>query len=102
MARLAGVDPVVTFRYLLPFCAALAIVAAYALATALTGWRSAGYLAAAMTAWDLSSLINGLVLQINQPPPFSLWVLTPAALLLFWLEIRDARRAAVVTVSVVA
>jgi hypothetical protein len=102
VAKLAGVDPVVTFRYLLPLCAALAIVAAYALARALTGWRSAGYLAAAMTAWDLCSLINGLVLQINQPPPFALWVLTPGALLLFWLEIRHARRAALATVSAVA
>ena len=77
VAKLAGADPVVTFRYLLPPCAGLAIAAAYALARALTGWRAAGYLAAAMTAWDLCSLINGLVLQINQPPPFSLWVLTP-------------------------
>jgi hypothetical protein len=94
VAKLAGADPVVTFRYLLPLCAGLAIAAAYALAQALTGWRSAGYLAAAMTAWDLCSLINGLVLQINQPPPFALWVLTPAALLLFWLEIRHSRRAA--------
>jgi hypothetical protein len=102
VAQLAGVDPVVTFRYLLPLCAALAIAAAYALAHALTGWRAAGYLAAGMTAWDLCSLINGLVLQINQPPPFSLWVLTPAALLLFWLEIRHARRAALATVSAVA
>jgi hypothetical protein len=101
VARLAGVDPVVTFRYLLPFCAALAIAAAYALARALTGWRAAGYLAAGLTAWDLCSLINGLVLQINQPPPFALWVLTPAALLLFWLEIRHARRAALATVSAV-
>ena len=55
-----------------------------------------------MTAWDLCSLINGLVLQINQPPPFALWVLTPAALLLFWLEIRHSRRAALATVSCVA
>jgi hypothetical protein len=102
VAKLAGTDPVVAFRYLLPACAGLAIAAAYALAQALTGWRSAGYLAAAMTAWDLSSLINGLVLQINQPPPFSLWVLTPATLLLFWLEIRHARRAALATVSGVA
>jgi hypothetical protein len=102
VARVAGVDPVVTFRYLLPLCAGLAIAAAYALAHALTGWRAAGYLAAAMTAWDLCSLINGLVLQINQPPPFSLWVLTPAALLLFWLEIRHARRAGLATVSAVA
>src|SRR6478672_344985 len=57
VAKLAGADPVVTFRYLLPPCAGLAIAAAYALAQALTGWRSAGYLAAAMTAWDLCSLI---------------------------------------------
>jgi hypothetical protein len=102
VARVAGTDPVVTFRYLLPLCAALAIAATYALTCALIGWRSAGYLAAAMTAWDLCSLINGLVLQINQPPPFSLWVLTPAALLLFWLEIRHARRAAPATVATVA
>jgi hypothetical protein len=102
VAKLAGADPVVAFRYLLPPCAGLAIASAYALARALTGWRSAGYLAAAMTAWDLCSLINGLVLQINQPPPFSLWVLTPAALLLFWLEIRHSRRAALATVSCVA
>ena len=102
VAKLAGADPVVAFRYLLPPCAGLAIAAAYALARALTGWRSAGYLAAAMTAWDLCSLINGLVLQINQPPPFALWVLTPAALLLFWLEIRHSRQAALATVSCVA
>ena len=102
VARLAGTDPITAFRYLMPLCAALAIVAAYALARALTGWRSAGYLAAAMTAWDLCSLINGLVLQINQPPPFSLWVLTPATLLLFWLEIRHARRAAPATAAALA
>jgi hypothetical protein len=102
IGRLAGTDPVTTFRYLQPACAALAITAAYALAHALTGWRAAGYLAAALTAWDLFSLINGLVMQINQPPPFTLWVLTPAALLLFWLEIRHARRAAPATAAAVA
>jgi hypothetical protein len=102
IGRMAGTDPVSTFRYLQPACAALAIVGAYALAQALTGWRAAGYLAAAMTAWDLCSLINGLVMDINQPPPFTLWVLTPAAMLLFWLEIRHARRAAPATAAVVA
>jgi hypothetical protein len=102
VARLAGADPVAAFRDLQPACAGLAIVAAYALAAALTGWRAAGYLAAVMTAWDLCSLINGIVLQINQPPPFTLWVATPAALLLFWLEIRHARRAAPATAAAVA
>ena len=59
---LAGVDPTTAFIYLQPLCAVLAIVGAYAVAYALTGWRTAGYLAALLTAWDLFTLINGLVM----------------------------------------
>jgi Family of unknown function (DUF6541) len=102
IARLAGADPVTAFRDLQPVCAALAILAAYALGRALTGWRTAGYLAAVLTAWDLCSLLNGLVIQINQPPPFGVWVLTPAVLLLFLLEIRSVRRAAPATAAAMA
>ena len=55
-----------------PVCAALAIAARLRARPGAhrAGGRS-GYLAAAMIAWDLCSLINGLVIQINQPPPFS-------------------------------
>ena len=58
------------------------------MAQRLTGWRTAGYLAAAVVAWDLCTLINGLVMQINQPPPFTFYVLTPAAVLLFVASLR--------------
>ena len=56
-------------------------------------------LAAVLVAWDLCSLLNGLVIQINQPAPFSVWVLTPAVLILFLLEIRHVRRAAPATAA---
>jgi hypothetical protein len=39
------------------------------------------------------------VIQINQPAPFAIWVLTPAVLLLFLLEIRQVRRAAPATAA---
>ncbi len=99
MARLSGTDPVTAFRDVQPICAGLAIVAAYALAAALTGRRGVAVLAAVLVAWDLCSLLNGLVIQINQPAPFSVWVLTPAALMLFLLELRGVRRAAPATVA---
>jgi hypothetical protein len=100
-ADLAGVDPMDAFVYLLPLCAALAMLAAYRLAWALTGWRLAGYLAAAVTAWDLCTLINGLIMQINQPPPFTFWVLVPAALLVLWAVLGGARGAAPAFVAIV-
>src|SRR5689334_21112327 len=99
VARLAGTDPVTAFRDVQPLCAGLAIVSAYALGKALTGRRGIGLLAAAFVAWDLCSLLNGLVIQINQPAPFSVWVLTPAVLILFLLELRPLRRAAPATVA---
>jgi hypothetical protein len=99
MARISGTDPVTAFRDVLPICAALAIVAAYALGHALTGRRGIGVLTAVLVAWDLCSLLNGLVIQINQPAPFSVWVLTPAVLILFLLEIRRVRRAAPATAA---
>jgi hypothetical protein len=99
VARLAGTDPVTAFRDVQPLCAGLAIASAYALATALTGRRGVGVLAAVFVAWDLCSLLNGLVIQINQPAPFSVWVLTPAVLILFLLEIGRVRRAAPATAA---
>jgi hypothetical protein len=93
-ARLAGVDVVTAFIYLQPLCAFLAMLGAFALARSLTGWRAAGYLAAAVLAWDLCTLINGLVQQVNQPPVFTFFVLTPAALLLFVGAMRGSRSAA--------
>jgi hypothetical protein len=104
---LAGVDPTTAFIYLQPLCAVLAIVGAYAVAVTLTGWRTAGYLAALLTAWDLFTLINGLVMQINQPPPFTFWVLMPAALLTYIAVLKGVRMAApaalaaVVTIALV-
>jgi hypothetical protein len=99
MARLSGTDPVTAFRDVQPVCAGLAILAAYALGAALTGRRGIGLLAAVLVAWDMCSLLNGLVIQINQPAPFSVWVLTPAVLILFLLELRPVRRAAPATVA---
>ncbi|MGZ4430006.1 MAG: hypothetical protein ACXVYV_00010 [Gaiellales bacterium] len=93
-AEAAGVDASTAFVYLQPLCALLAILGAFAVARMLTGWRTAGYLAAAVTAWDLVTLINGLVMQINQPPPFAFWVLTPAAVCLFLEAVRGLHRAA--------
>ncbi len=104
---LAGVDPTTAFIYLQPLCAVLAIVGAYAIGVALTGWRTAGYLAALLTAWDLFTLINGLVMQINQPPAFTFWVLLPAALLAYLAVLKGVRMAApaalaaVVTIALV-
>ena len=99
IARLSGTDPVTAFRYVQPLCAALAITSAYALGKALTGRRGVGVLAAIFVAWDMCSLLNGLVIQINQPAPFSVWVLTPAVLILFLLEIGRVRRAAPATLA---
>ncbi len=99
VARLSGTDPVTAFRDVQPLCAGLAIASAYALGKALTGRRGIGVLAAVFVAWDLCSLLNGLVIQINQPAPFSVWVLTPAVLILFLLEIGRVRRAAPATAA---
>jgi hypothetical protein len=99
VARLAGTDPVTAFRDVQPLCAGLAIASAYALARALTGRRGVAVLAAVLVAWDMCSLLNGLVIQINQPAPFSVWVLTPAVLILFLLEIGRVRRAAPATAA---
>ncbi|MEP6642830.1 MAG: hypothetical protein ABJB93_13095, partial [Gaiellales bacterium] len=99
IARLSGTDPVTVFRDVQPVCAGLAIVSAYALGHALTGRRGIGALAAVFVAWDLCSLLNGLVIQINQPAPFSVWVLTPGVLILFLLEVRHVRRAAPATAA---
>ena len=99
MARLSGTDPVTAFRDVQPMCAGLAIMAAYALGHALTGRRGIGLLTAVLVGWDMCSLLNGLVIQINQPAPFGVWVLTPAVLILFLLELRRVRRAAPATVA---
>jgi hypothetical protein len=99
MARLSGTDAVTAFRDIQPICAALAITSAYALGRALTGRRGVGVLVAVLVAWDLCSLLNGLIIQINQPAPFSVWVLTPAVLILFLLEIGRVRRAAPATAA---
>jgi hypothetical protein len=99
VARLAGTDPVTAFRDVQPLCAGLAIASAYGLGRALTGSRGVALLAAVFVAWDLCSLLNGLVIQINQPAPFSVWVLTPAVLILFLLEIGRVRRAAPATAA---
>jgi hypothetical protein len=101
VARLSGTDPVTAFRDVQPLCAGLAIVSAYALGRALTGRRGIALLVALFVAWDLCSLLNGLVIQINQPAPFSVWVLTPAVLILFLLEIGRVRRAAPATAAAV-
>ena len=93
-SRLAGVDAATAFIYLQPLCAFLTMLGVYALARSLTGWGVAGYLAAAMLAWDLCTLINGLIMQVNQPPVFTFFVLTPAALLLFVSALRGSRSAA--------
>jgi hypothetical protein len=78
------------------------MLGAFALARSLTGWRTAGYLAAAVLAWDLCTLINGLIQQVNQPPVFTFFVLTPAALLLFIAAMRGSRSAAWSSTAVVA
>jgi hypothetical protein len=101
VSRVAGVDVATAFIYLQPLCALLAMLGAFALARSLTGWRTAGYLAAAVLAWDLVTLINGLVMQINQPPVFTFFVLTPAALLLFVAAMRGSRSAAWSTMAAV-
>ncbi|HEX2586658.1 MAG TPA: DUF6541 family protein [Gaiellales bacterium] len=101
-ARVAGVDVATAFVYLLPLCAFLTMTGAFAVARSLTGWRTAGYLAAAVLAWDLVTLINGLIMQVNQPPVFTFFVLTPAAILLFIAAMRGSRSAAWATMAAVA
>jgi hypothetical protein len=101
-ARVAGVDVATAFIYLLPLCAFLTMTGAFAVARSLTGWRTAGYLAAAVLAWDLVTLINGLIMQVNQPPVFTFFVLTPAAILLFIAAMRGSRSAAWATMAAVA
>jgi hypothetical protein len=104
-ARMSGVDPITAFIYLQPLCALLTMLGAFALARSLTGWRTAGYLAAAVLGWDLCTLINGLIQQVNQPPVFTFFVLIPAALLLFVAAMHGSRSAAwssMAAVSVIA
>jgi len=100
-ARVAGVDVATAFIYLLPLCAFLTMTGAFAVARSLTGWRTAGYLAAAVLAWDLVTLINGLIMQVNQPPVFTFFVLTPAAIALFIAAMRGSRSAAWATMAAV-
>src|SRR5262249_16614881 len=101
-ARLAGVDVVSAFIYLQPLCAFLTMLGVYAVARTLTDWWAAGYLAAAMLAWDLCTLINGLIMQVNQPPVFTFFVLTPAAVVLFVSAMRGSRSAAWSAMAAVA
>src|SRR5947209_7157585 len=100
-ARVAGLDVATAFIYLQPLCAFLTMTSAFAVARSLTGWRTAGYLAAAVLAWDLVTLINGLIMQVNQPPIFTFFVLTPAAILLFIAAMRGSRSAAWATMAAV-
>ena len=79
----------------------LTMTGAFAVARSLTGWRTAGYLASAVLAWDLVTLINGLIMQVNQPPVFTFFVLTPAAILLFIAAMRGSRSAAWATMAAV-
>jgi hypothetical protein len=88
VARAAGVDAAQAFIYMAPLCGVAAVLGIAAVASSLTGWRLAGYLAAVPAAWDMCTLINGLIMQINQPPPFSFYVLTPAAVLVFLAAVR--------------
>ena len=62
---------------------------------ALTGWRTAGYLAALLhRRGHLFTLINGLVMQINQPPAFTFWVLLAVRALLAYLAVLKGVRMA--------
>jgi hypothetical protein len=90
VARVSGADPAEAFVYLAPLCGMAMILGIYALTVELTGWRVAGYLAAVPAAWDICTLINGLIMQINQPPPFAFYVITPAVLILFVASLRGA------------
>jgi hypothetical protein len=101
VARLANVDVATAFVYLQPLCAALAMLGVFAFVRAMTGWRIAGVLAAVLLAWDLCVLINGLVMQINQPPVFTFTVLTPAALVLFVAALGGSRAAAPASMAAV-
>ena len=67
----------------------------------LTGWRLAGYLAAVVAAWDLCTLINGLIMQINQPPPFAFFVLAPAVVILFLASLRGVLLGAYASAAVI-
>ena len=101
VARVAGVDAATAFVQLAPLCGLAAILGIYAMTQRLTGWRLAGYLAAAVVAWDMCTLINGLIMQINQPPPFAFYVLAPAAVLLFMASLRGVLLGAYASAAVV-
>jgi hypothetical protein len=101
IARVAGVDAAAAFVYLGPLCGLAAVLGIYAMTQRLTGWRLAGYLAAVVAAWDLCTLINGLIMQINQPPPFAFYVLAPAAVVLFLASLRGVLFGAYASAAVV-
>ena len=102
VARVAGVDAGTAFIQLAPLCGLAAILGIYAMTQRLTGWRLAGYLAAAVAAWDLCTLINGLIMQINQPPPFAFFVLAPAVVILFLASLRGVLLGAYASAAVIA
>src|SRR6478735_2917917 len=101
VARTAGVDAGTAFILLAPLCGLAAILGIYAMTQRLTGWRLAGYLAAAVAAWDLCTVINGLIMQINQPPPFAFFVLAPAAVILFLAALRGVLLGAYASAAVI-
>jgi hypothetical protein len=100
-ARVSGVDAGTAFAQLAPLCGMAAILGIYAVTQRLTGWRLAGYLAAVVAAWDLCTLINGLIMQINQPPPFAFFVLAPGAVLLFLAALRGVLLGAYASAAVI-
>ncbi|HVG66752.1 MAG TPA: hypothetical protein VM785_01070, partial [Gaiellales bacterium] len=102
VARVAGVDAGTAFIQLAPLCGLAAILGIYAITQRLTGWRLAGYLAAVVAAWDLCTLINGLIMQINQPPPFAFFVLAPAVVILFLASLRGVLLGAYASAAVIA
>ncbi len=101
VARVAGVDAGTAFIQLAPLCGLAAILGIYAMTQRLTGWRLAGYLAAVVAAWDLCTLINGLIMQINQPPPFAFFVLAPAVVILFLASLRGVLLGAYASAAVI-
>ena len=102
VARVAGVDAGTAFIQLAPLCGLAAILGIYAMTQRLTGWRLAGYLASVVAAWDLCTLINGLIMQINQPPPFAFFVLAPAVVILFLASLRGVLLGAYASAAVIA
>ena len=54
-----------------------------------------------MAAWDLCTLINGLIMQINQPPPFAFFVLAPAVVILFLASLRGVLLGAYASAAVI-